>query len=180
MPQYFDRYINLVPDIELSKAFDESVERLNSLDKNVLTKLDGKKYAAEKWTAKEIIQHIIDWERILSFRALLIARQEGGNPQSIDENLLGANTNADRRTIDSLIDELKAARASTRALFESFDDETLQFKGRNWNYEMSVLAMGFAMLGHQAHHLKIIEEKYYPLVNQIGSQKEILRALPIS
>ena len=168
MPEYFDRYINLVANIELSRAFDESLERLDLLDRDVLGRLDGKKYAPDKWTAKEILQHIIDWERILSFRTMLIARQEGGTPQSIDENLLGANANAERRTIADLIDELKVARASTKWMFSSFDNKTLQLRGKNWNYEISVLAMGFAMLGHQIHHLKIIEEKYYPLAGYVG------------
>jgi hypothetical protein len=61
-----------------------------------------------------------------------------------------------------LITELKAVRASSKAMFDSFDEEMLLAKGINWKYEISVLAMGFALLGHQFHHLKIIEENYYP------------------
>lgn len=160
MPEYFDRYINLVADVELSQAFDESLEQLNGLDKAALTGLDGTAYAPGKWTAKEIFQHIIDFERILSYRSLLFARQEGSLPQSLDENLLAANMKAGARTVDALIDELKIVRASTRAMFESFDEETLLNRGVNWKSEMSVLAMGFAIIGHQRHHLKILEEKY--------------------
>jgi len=58
MPEYFDRYINLVADIELPQAFDDSIAQLNKLDKDLLAKLDGKKYAPDKWTVKEIFQHI--------------------------------------------------------------------------------------------------------------------------
>jgi hypothetical protein len=72
--------------------------------------------------------------------------------------------NAERRAIDELINELKIVRASTKAMFESFDAETLLHKGTNWKYEISVLAMGFAIVGHQIHHLKIIEENYFPLL----------------
>ncbi|MDQ3749179.1 MAG: DinB family protein [Acidobacteriota bacterium] len=160
MPQYFDRYINLVDDVDLSQAFDNSIQQLELLDKSLLTRLDGKRYAPDKWTAKEFIQHIIDWERILTCRSLLFARREGATPQNIDENLLAANMNAERRTIDALVDELKIVRASTKIMFESFDDETLQNTGTNWKYEISVLAMGFAIIGHQIHHLNIITEKY--------------------
>ena len=168
MPQYFEKYINQVDDIKLSQAFDDSVKQLDELDKNLLAKLDGKRYAPDKWTTKEIFQHVIDWERILSFRALLFARNEGSIPQGVDGDLLAANMNAEQRSINGLIDELKITRLSTKALFESFDDDTLQNIGTNWKYEISVLAMGFTIIGHQVHHLKIIEEKYYPLIGSFA------------
>jgi hypothetical protein len=168
MPEYFEKYINLVDDLELSQAFDESIKQLGRLDKNLLAKLDGKRYAPDKWTTKETFQHVIDWERILGFRALLFARKEGSIPQGVDGDLLAANMNADRRAIGDLIDELKITRLSTKALFESFDDKTLQNIGTNWKYEISVLAMGFTIIGHQIHHLNIIEEKYYPLLHEPG------------
>ncbi|MDQ3063809.1 MAG: DinB family protein [Acidobacteriota bacterium] len=161
MPPYFDRYINLVDDVELPQAFAYSIQQLNTLDKSLLTNLGDKKYAPDKWTVKEIFQHIIDWERILSYRALLFARREGSTPQGIDENLLAAKMNAERRTIDALVEELKLVRVSTKTMFDSFDDEMMQTGGTNWKYEISVLAMGFSIIGHQIHHLKIIEEKYY-------------------
>ena len=164
LPQYFEKYINQVDDLDLSQAFDESIKQLDRLDKNILTKLEGKRYAPGKWTAKETFQHLIDWERILSFRTLLFARKEGSIPQSVDGDLLAANMKVEQRTIDSLIDELKITRLSTKALFESFDDQTMDNTGTNWKYEISVLAMGYTIIGHQIHHLKIIEEKYYPLI----------------
>ncbi|HKQ75625.1 MAG TPA: DinB family protein [Blastocatellia bacterium] len=168
MPEYFEKYINQVDDLELPQAFDESIKQLGRLDKNLLAKLDGKRYAPDKWTAKETFQHLIDWERILSFRTLLFARKDGSIPQSVDGDLLAANMNADQRALDSLIDELKITRLSTKALFESFDEDTLKITGTNWKYEISVLAMGFTIIGHQIHHLNILEEKYYPLIQQPG------------
>jgi hypothetical protein len=102
----------------------------------------------------------------LSFRTLLFARKEGSTPQSVDGDLLAANMKTEQRTIDSLIHKLKTTRLSTKLLFESFDDETVQNTGINWKYEISVLAMGFTITGHQIHHLKIIEEKYYPLLHE--------------
>lgn len=163
LPEYFDRYINLVADIELMQAFDESLEQLEKLDRNLLARLDGKIYAPDKWTAKGHLQHLADFERVLSYRTLLFARREGSIPQSIDQDKLAANMHANGKTIPALLDEIKAVRLATRALFAGFDDETLQTKGTNWKYEVSVLAMGFTILGHQIHHLKIIEEKYHPL-----------------
>jgi hypothetical protein len=164
MPEYFERYIKLVDEQELLIAFDQSVHKLEMLDKSLLAKLKDKKYAPDKFTVQDIFQHLIDWERILSFRTLLFARGDAEAAQPIDENLLAAKMSANRRTIDSLIDELKIVRASTGAMFASFNDEMLMRKGMNWKYEMPVLAMGYTIIGHQTHHLKIIEEKYLPLI----------------
>ena len=107
MPQYFDRYINLVADVELSQAFGDSIGKLNELDRSLLKRLDGKKYAPDKWTVKGLLQHVIDFERILSYRSLLFARREGSVPQGVDEYLLAAHMNAEDRPLDELIDELK-------------------------------------------------------------------------
>lgn len=164
MPDYYDRYINLVADVELSQAFDDSIEQLNELDTNLLEEIDREASALGKWTPKQIFQHIIDFERILSYRAMLFARREGSIPQNFDQDRLAENMRAEKRTIDSLIMELKVVRISSQAMFESFDEEMLLACGMNWKCEISVLAMGFALLGHQIHHLKIIEENYYPLL----------------
>jgi len=164
MPEYFDRYINRVETVELRQAFVRSGQQIEQLDKNLLVEFDGKRYAPGKWTVKETFQHLIDWERILSYRALLYARNKGAASQDVDGELFAANMNADRRTIDELIDELQNVRASTKAMFESFDDEILLNTGICWKYDVSVLAMGFIIIGHQIHHLKIIEDKYFPLI----------------
>ena len=160
MPDYFDRYINLVADVELAQAFDDSIRQLDEFGVNLPENISGEKTAPGKWTAKEVLQHVIDFERILSYRAMLFARREGSIPQSIDQDRLASNMNAEKRSIDSLIAELKALRISTKTLFDSFDDAALLSKGTNWKYEITVLALGFAIVGHQIHHLKIIEENY--------------------
>lgn len=166
MPEYFDRYINLNGDVELLQAFDESIEQLEKFDIEKLKRLGGKIYAPDKWTVKAIIQHLTDFERILSYRALLFARKDINKRQGVDENAIAINANADRRETGDLIAELKAVRLASKSLFASFDDEMLMSTGINWKYEISVLAMGFAITGHQIHHFKVIEEKYFPLIEK--------------
>jgi DinB superfamily len=116
MPQYYDRYINLVADVELSRAFDDSVRQLERLDRNIYASLDGKTYAPGKWTVKDIIQHLTDVERIMCYRALLFARRDGTVPQGFDQNLFVANARADARPIDDLIDELISVRRATKTV----------------------------------------------------------------
>jgi DinB superfamily len=173
MPQFFDRFINLVTDVELREAFVDSVRQLNELDRDLLTSLGDRKYAPDKWTVKEVFQHVIDFERIFTYRVLLFARREGSIPQSVEGDLIASNSQAGRRTIDELMEELIVVRLATRSLYDSFSDETLLNKGTNWKYEISVLAMGFNIIGHQIHHLKVIEEKYVPLLHEGKAVKRI-------
>ncbi len=165
MPEYFDRYINLVADVELSEAFDLSLAQLNGLDLEALTALENRPYAEGKWTVQEVLQHMLDWERIFAYRSLLFARRVGDPPQGLEEDDMAANSRANERTVREIVDELKIVRAGTKALFESFDDTTLNILGKTQTAEISVIAKGFANIGHQIHHLNIINERYLPLLN---------------
>jgi hypothetical protein len=163
MPQYYDRYINLVPDVELSQALDDSVRQLDELDRNLLARVGDKTYSPGRWTVKDIIQHLSDAERIMCYRALLFARQNGTNPQGFDQDLFAVNANANGRTVDDLLDELMSVRHATRTLYDSFDDDMLRARGISWEHEVSVLDLGFTIIGHQIHHLNVIVEKYSAL-----------------
>jgi hypothetical protein len=172
MPEYFDRYINLVEDVELLEAFDLSIAAIDALDLDLLDSIGTGVYEPGKWTVTGIIQHIADFERILSYRALVYARKAGIVPQSIDENLVAENANVDHRGIRDAVADLRAARVSTRAMFASFDEEMLNTMGLCWKYEMPVLAMGFNIIGHQVHHFKVLAERYFPLAEKaIGADQ---------
>jgi len=164
MPEYYDRYIKLVEDIELSDAFQESLREITMIDLDRLGSLKETTYAPGKWTINDILQHVIDAERIQSYRSLMYARREPNTPASFDSDLLALNAKADRRNIVDLVAELKSLRLATIAMFNSFDTETLLNRGISWKYEVSVLSMGFFLIGHQRHHLNVIEEKYIPLL----------------
>src|SRR6266498_1340950 len=104
---------------------------------------------------KDILQHLADSSRIMSYQALMLARKDKSVLQGFDQELHVKNASAAGRTVD----EIKVVRASTVSLFNSFDDEMLRQKAINWKYQISVLAMGFTIIGHQTHHLRIIEER---------------------
>ncbi len=160
MPEYFDKYINLSDDIELDEALKNSLVELKTAPIEQWKAIGDKVYAVGKWTIKDILQHIIDAERIFAYRALCFARGETANLPSFDEDDYAKNAIAFNQTIEDLIDELVAVRISTIALFKSFNSELLQRKGMGFKGLYSVLAIGFITVGHQKWHFKIIEERY--------------------
>jgi DinB superfamily len=163
-PCYFDRYIHLSDDIELTEAFAISVAELENLDLEQFSKVGNQVYAEGKWTINDIFQHLIDTEHILAYRALRIGRNDKTQLSGFDEALLAANVNTQNKSLERFVTELKVVRSATKYLFDSFDDEALQRNSVTYQSQMSTLALGFTIVGHQKYHLKIIAEKYLPLI----------------
>jgi mannitol/fructose-specific phosphotransferase system IIA component (Ntr-type) len=159
-PNYFDTYVNKIEDIELLDALKQSITELDSLDFEALEKLGDYAYAEGKWTIKDIFQHIIDTERIMGYRALRFARNDDTQLPGFDENSFAKNVSTKKRSLRSLILELKLVHKSSMALFKSFDKKALKRKGIMFKSEVAVLAIGFIIAGHQRHHLKVIKERY--------------------
>jgi hypothetical protein len=88
MPPNFVKYLDLVPDVELEQAFGKSSQQLNELDKDVLEKLGDKYYAPGKWTVKDILQHLADSDRIMSYQALMLARKDESVLPGFNENCM--------------------------------------------------------------------------------------------
>jgi hypothetical protein len=164
LPEYFDRYINLVKEPDLMDALQNSLLALQTFDTNRLEKIGDKVYAPGKWTVKDILQHIIDTERVFCYRSLRFARADRTALPGYDENAYAVAACATKRPLEKILQELIGVRKSTIDLFNSFDEHTLLNKGITWKYEMSVLAMGFTISGHEIHHLNVIREKYDSLV----------------
>lgn len=164
-PEYYDYYINLNEDVELSSVFEKSLQQIDNIDIGKLKRIGLKAYADGKWSLNKIIQHLTDWERIWCYRTLLAVRNEGTIPCGHDHNIMADHANADEIPIIQLLAELRSVRMATKALFETFNHEMLLSNCKFNNNQMSVLAMGFNIIGHQLHHFDIIRERYLPLDN---------------
>ncbi|MFT5884820.1 MAG: hypothetical protein ACI9IP_001277 [Arcticibacterium sp.] len=165
LPAFFDRYILKVDDLPLSVAFEQYSPTAIMADLDKIDKLGDQVYAPGKWTIKDILQHIIDTERIMSYRALCFARNDKTELPGFAENNYADNTNLYHRTLEELMEEWQLLRASTRALFAGFSDEMLLRKGTASNIEVPVLALGFMLIGHAVHHYQVIEERYFPILD---------------
>ena len=158
-PPYFSRYIDLVKEDDVNSALREQEAMIQDYFEGLEARADHS-YAPGKWTLKEMLQHIIDTERIFNFRALCFARQETQNIPGFEEDDYAANSHAHTRSWKSLCEELKAVRQSTRMLFESFTDEDYSHSGSANGKPTTVLALGFITVGHVYHHVNVIKERY--------------------
>lgn len=165
MPEFFDRYINRVADIELLDALSAFDRFETIVPAETLTALGDSIYAPGKWTMKDIVQHMIDTERIMSYRALRFARNDQTTLPGFDEDLFSTSAHAATRSLEDLLDEFAVVRQATIALFKSFDEEMLLRTGICFNKRVSVLAIGFILVGHPIHHGHVIQERYLPLLS---------------
>ena len=162
MPAFFDRYINLAPDIDVVDALAEQASLDRLLPAATMTKLGDYVYAPGKWTANDIIQHLIDTERIMAYRALRFARADPTSLPGFEEDDFARSARASRRTIADLYAEFDAVRQATLALFRSFDGEMLQGTGICAGQTLSALALGYVLVGHPMHHANVVRERYFP------------------
>jgi hypothetical protein len=164
MPPFFDRYINLVEDIDLFEGFVEHSPEHVFAETEKLVALGDRVYAEGKWTVKDILQHVTDNERIMSYRALRFSRNDKTQLPGYDEAILAANTVAAQRTVSDLMEEFSELRRSTITLFKNMDKTMLTRIGNANQTEISPLALGFVILGHPLHHMNVIRDRYFPLL----------------
>ena len=153
-------YIESLDDITLLDELEISLHDFIKFVQNIPMDKFDYRYAENKWTIKDIIQHIIDAERIFGYRALRISRNDKTPLPGFEENEYAQNTNAIRRSIQELLTELSAVRHSNLLLFKSLSDEQLTKLGTASNHTISVRAIGFLIIGHQKHHQKVFQERY--------------------
>ena len=160
-PGYFQKYIDLVPDEDnLLTVFFIQTKLIKDFLETITEEKSNHSYAPGKWTIKEMLQHIIDTERIFSFRALCFARGEKASLPGFDESEYAANVDAGKRSWQSLKEEFIMVRQSSEYLFKSFGEEDLEKTGIANNNITSVLSMGLITLGHVYHHKNILVERY--------------------
>lgn len=163
-PSYFDLYINQVDDLALSDAFRQSVAVLDALDLENLHALGDRVYAPGKWTIRDMFQHLCDCERVFSYRALRFARNDKTALPGFDESVLAEHSGANRRPLEAILTELRCVREGAIQLFDSFDEEALRRTGIMASVDLPVLSIGFILVGHQNHHIRIMEERYLPML----------------
>lgn len=157
---YYQKYIalaqgNNITEIVNNHAFDLQ-EFYNSLPDD---KADFA-YAENKWTIKQVLQHLTDAERVFAYRALRISRNDVTALSAFDENAYAENGFTDTRSLSSLKQEFNAVRAATDIFLLSLNDEQTMRMGTASNTPVSVNALAFIIYGHLLHHKNILKERY--------------------
>jgi hypothetical protein len=159
-PDYYGAYIHAVR----GEGLDDALRNVADEEARVRALVPDNKwehrYAPDKWTIKEVFQHIIDTERVFAYRALCIARNDQANLPGMDENAYQAEARTARRQPDELLRELKAVRQATIELFEGLDADAISRAGTANGKHITVRALGWVIAGHSEHHLRIIRERY--------------------
>lgn len=163
-PNYFDRYIQKIPDISWREALRTHGPDMYDMAADILLEIGDRVYEDKKWTIKQIIQHVIDTERIMYYRALSFARRDAGPLPGFDENLFADNAKVNHRSLHNILDEYRLVRQSGVVMFESFTEEDMLATGSANNIELSTLSLAFIVAGHAVHHMEVIRDRYFPLV----------------
>ncbi len=159
-PEYYHQYIskvksdNILEDL-LTEHYD-TIDLITSFDEETLQF----RYAPGKWTIREIVQHLIDCERIFCYRALRFARNDKKELAGFDEDFYVENSTAVFRDINDMARELSVVRAATIELFKSFNEAVYDRSGVANGKEINVKALLYSILGHEIHHRGVIEERY--------------------
>ena len=156
---YYATYINTVSENVLGELEHQAISFPKFL-KGIADEKAYYAYAEGKWTIKEVLMHIIDTERVFSYRGLAAARGDASPHYRMDEELYAGNVDVSRRSLQSLISEFKAVRASTEQLYEHITDEQSMLRCNVVTHPMSARPIGYFSIGHIQHHLNVIRERY--------------------
>lgn len=157
---YFDYYINLIPEGDVISALKNNYQSISHFFKSIPPEKVDYAYAEGKWTIKQLFNHLLDTERILSYRALRFGRGDSQLLPGFDEDTYVANAFLDHTSIDLQLEEFEAIRKSTLLLFQQFSDSQLLLKGQMASGVVNVLSLGYMICGHTQHHVNIIKERY--------------------
>lgn len=160
VPGYYQKYIDLIAEDDLLLALEAGRAKTEQLIRELSESQLHIAYAPGKWTIAQVLLHIMDTERVFSYRALAFVRGDQNALPGFDENAYAANDFSRQRTIKDVLQEYEAVRQATLALFGHASGSALDVIGHANGIGVSPRAIGWMIAGHEAHHCKVIRERY--------------------
>lgn len=160
VPEYFVYYTNLVPENDLIQALENSFIKTKTLFESIPSEKEHYAYADGKWAIIQILQHLIDTERIFTYRALRFSRNDQTDLPGYDENWFAKYDNSKNLNIKQLLEEYTLVRQATRLLFANMSEAMLDTYGTANSMSSTPRALAYIIAGHELHHCKILNERY--------------------
>lgn len=157
---FYGRYIQLVPDGDIVSILRDQIAGTAGLLRSAPSDRADFAYAPGKWTLKQVVGHMTDVERVMSYRALRFSRNDTTELPGFDENDWVANSNFAGRTLSDLVDEFEAVRAATIHLAKHLDADASSRRGTANGQGVSVRALLYIIAGHELHHAALVRERY--------------------
>jgi uncharacterized damage-inducible protein DinB len=159
-PLGYQKYFDLVPTDHLDQNLTHNLNDTVTLFKSIPVEKHDYRYAAGKWTVKQVLMHIIDTERVFAYRTLSAARGDQSPVYRMDEELYAGNVDLTSRTVKSLIDEFEVVRAGSEYVLLNISEEQSRRVCNIVNGPMSVRAVAHFIIGHAIHHANVVRERY--------------------
>jgi len=157
---YYFTYIDQVPDGDICATLRAQLVEIPTFLESISEERSLHRYATDKWTIREVVSHLNDTERVFAYRALWFARGYESPLPSFDQDIAIRTSGANERSFRSHIDEFRAVRTATIALFEQVPQDAWMRRGIASDNPFSVRALAWISAGHVAHHLRILRERY--------------------
>jgi len=159
-PAYYLPYVKSVPEGDLLQVLKEHLEETINFFEDISEADSHFRYAENKWSIKEVLGHMADTERVMSYRLLRIGRGDETPLAGFNENVYVKGAHTDRLPLKSILEDFTATRNATLTLIQNMPEEAWSKKGIANNTEVTANAVAYIIAGHAIHHSKIIKEKY--------------------
>jgi uncharacterized damage-inducible protein DinB len=157
---YYETYISPVPDGPIAETLTAQTNETLAFYRSISEEMSTKRYAPGKWSIKQVLGHLIDSERVFSYRILCLARGETQSLPGFDQDKYMATANFDDVRWSDLLDDFAAVRASTQRLLRSLTPEMLARRGTANKVEVTANAVTFVLAGHELHHVRGLKRDY--------------------
>ena len=161
---FYAKYINLVSSTAILPQFQLNLDKTIALLEHLPLEAGNFAYAEGKWSIKELLQHCIDTEQIMLYRALRFARNDGQALVGFDEDAYVLAVDLKNRSLADLLIDWRSLRQFSQRFFLSLRTEDWEKRGIASGKTCSVRALAYIILGHESHHRNILEERYLPYV----------------
>lgn len=158
---FYNGYIQLVPEGNFVQLLKENSLQVKSFFTSIRKEKHDHKYQPGKWSVKQILMHLIDTERVMSYRALTVARGDSkAHLPNMDENVFAEHAIVTGRMIEDLLNEFNVVRESTSLLFGYMNDTQSALTGNVLGHTITPRALGYIIIGHTQHHMNIVKQRY--------------------